>query len=66
MGTHDGRTWLECSYVVGTHDKGPWEGHPLMCGVTRGTRKDPRQERYDVGLCLRHMREVVEGSNDDE
>ena len=51
-------TYLDCSFVIGTHDAGTWKGHPKLCGRRRGTRKDPRQERYDVGLCPEHMETV--------
>jgi hypothetical protein len=45
---------LGCSFIVGVHGEPPWEGFEQPCGQYRGTAKDPRQERYDVGLCPRH------------
>ncbi len=56
---------LACSFIVGVHGEGSWQGFEKPCGRTRGTTKDPRQERYDVGLCPQHQK-VVEENNDDD
>lgn len=46
-----------CSFEI---SEGFW------CGNQNGTRKDPRQERYDIGLCPRHMRQVLEVDDEGE
>ncbi len=55
-----GTLGLACSFIVGVHGDPPWSGFEQPCGRTRGTTKDPRQERYDVGLCPEHMETVAE------
>ncbi len=50
---------LACSFIIGVHGEPPWEGFEQPCGQRRGTMRDPRQNRYDVGLCPRHMAVVV-------
>lgn len=47
-------TGLPCGFIVGVHDSGAWEGFEKPCGFKNGTRKDPRSERYDDGLCPTH------------
>jgi len=50
-----------CSYVVGRHDGGSWAGYDKPCGSRYGQiRKDPRQDRYDVALCEKHLAIVLE------
>lgn len=52
---------LGCSFVVGEMPDGSaFAGHPRYCGRQDGTRKDPRQERYDIGLCPRHWAIEIE------
>ena len=56
-------TGLGCSVLL---DVNP-DGRPVYCGVERGTKRDPRQERYDVGLCPKHWREVFpDGGGDSD
>lgn len=41
---------LACSYTDAA-------GH--ICGRQQGTRKDPWQTRYDIGLCPAHMHSLI-------
>jgi len=43
-----------CCQRVGTHDGGPWDGHPKPCGKSSSSRH-PATEQYD-GICQWHMR----------
>ena len=43
-----------CSYIVGVNT-GTWAGWDKPCGWDDGVRRDPRQERYDIVLCRRHL-----------
>ena len=61
----DPRFALACSFIVGIHGEGSWQGFEKPCGQIQGTTKDPRQERYDVGLCPQHQKVVAALTEED-
>ncbi len=50
---------LSCGFIVGMHTEGSWKGFEKPCGDDWATVKDPRSERYDDGLCPKHLAVVL-------